>query len=112
MSPSSIDLEQQIGRPLKRYDILVSHEGDTYVVTKPIIGPGKGKTKFGTSFEVECISLKKITPYGTTATEDAFPRIVNVWSDIVPRGDRQDIGLIRRAYYRLKDKPPQVKPSP
>jgi len=112
MSPSSIDLEKNIGRSLKPGDIIISREGIPYEVTISLVRQGEGTSRFGNTFDFESIACEQITPYGKVMTRDLFPRTVDVWSDIVPRGNRQGIGLIRRAYYRLKDKPPQVKPSP
>ena len=51
MSPSANELEHNIGRPLKKGDILIDNDGTAFEITNPKIPAGRGKSRSGTIFE-------------------------------------------------------------
>lgn len=98
MSPSADDFSQDIGRELQPGDILLIDTHDPYgklsetkyfkVVStdakKEVIKRNRQKEM------VDCIEVRRITPFGPTEYTTLFPKTEYRWSDIVRLENRTD----------------------
>jgi hypothetical protein len=103
MSPSANELEHNIGRPLKKGDILIDNDGTAFEITNPKIPAGRGKSRSGTIFEgSESVGFRHITPLGTSEIEDATLRTWNAFSGVIKREKRTDISPLKKLLFNFK----------